>query len=390
MYCYLFIFHPYQTYYTHASNDINILFGTNMKHRSTSVTERPIFLLGFGGVGRALTRQIISTRALHKERNALHLKVIGIADSAGYYRDAVGMSDEVLAHLLDAKQTTGKLSVSQEPLSNLERRGAIPADAIVVDTSATNRTVPVLISAVENRCGVVLANKLPLAGDGQWFDTLAAGPARWETTVGAALPVISTLNTLLDSGDEVRLIEGSLSGTLGYIASQLEARVPFGAAVREAKQRGYTEPDPRQDLGGLDAARKALILARMLGYRLSMAQVQVESLYPAAMDALTVDQFMREVDSLDDALAARASQLTNGGRKLRYAAVIENGQCRVELVGALPESKLGSIRTSDSIVVFTTRYYNDNPLAVSGRGAGQEVTASGVLGDIIGLSREMK
>ena len=244
-------------------------------------------------------------------------------------------------------------------------------------------------AAVRKGCGVVLANKLPLAGDLAWFDELTSAPSRWETTVGAALPVISTLRTILDSGDEVQRIEGSLSGTLGYIASELEAGAPFGATVREAKKRGYTEPDPRQDLGGLDAARKALILGRMLGYRLEMADVQVEPLYPAAMNRLSVDEFLQQADELNAAMTLRASNLTAGGRKLRYAAVVANGRCSVGFVGADPTTKLGSIRTTDSIVVFTTRCYSDNPLAVSGRGAGQEVTANGVLGDIVSLSREM-
>jgi len=235
--------------------------------------------------------------------------------------------------------------------------------------------------------GVVLANKLPLAGELAWWDALADAQSRWETTCGAALPVISTLNTLLDSGDDVMRIEGALSGTLGFLSSQLEAGRPFGAAVREAKAMGYTEPDPRQDLGGLDAARKALILARMLGYRLNMSDISVESLYPAEMDGLSVDDFLRAADSLDETMRRRAAELTSGGRRLRYAAEIESGQLRVGLMGADANSKLGSIRSSDSIVVFHTRYFGDNPLAVSGRGAGQEVTASGVLGDIVSLAR---
>jgi homoserine dehydrogenase len=166
----------------------------------------------------------------------------------------------------------------------------------------------------------------------------------------------------------------------------LEVGVPFGAAVRDAKAKGYTEPDPRQDLGGLDAARKALILARMLGYWLDMKDVAVESLYPASMDGLSVDEFLHEVDALDAPMKQRAAELTAGGKKLRYAAEIENGKLRVGLMGADPSSKLGGIRTSDSIVVFYTRYFSDNPLAVSGRGAGQEVTASGVLGDVVSLA----
>jgi homoserine dehydrogenase len=349
---------------------------------------RNVFLFGFGGVGRALARQITAARALHLTRNHLRVNVIGIADSAGVYLEPHGLDDNHLTELVHHKAITGRLGVAQIPVTQVQP--SIGEGTIVVDTTATEQAVPILLAAQRSGCGVVLANKLPLAGDLAWYDSITSGPAKWETTVGAALPVISTLNTLLDSGDEVWKIEGSLSGTLGFIASQLEAGVPFGEAVRDAKQRGYTEPDPRQDLGGLDAARKALIMARMLGYRLTMREVQVESLYPSTVDHLSVDEFLRQVDGLNEAMAERAAQLTHGGKKLRYAAVVENGQCRVELVGADPASKLGSIRTSDSIVVFTTKHYRDNPLAVSGRGAGQEVTACGVLGDIVSLAREMK
>jgi homoserine dehydrogenase len=123
---------------------------------------------------------------------------------------------------------------------------------------------------------------------------------------------------------------------------------------------------------------------------MEMSDVHVESLYPQSMNNLSVEQFLVEVDSLDAAMAARAAELTVGGKKLRYAALVENGSCKVQLTGADPQSKLGGIRTSDSIVVFTTRFYHDNPLAISGRGAGQEVTASGLLGDIISLAREMR
>jgi homoserine dehydrogenase len=354
---------------------------------TTDRKTRNLFLLGLGGVGRALARQILAARAQHERRHRLKLNVLGVADSAGMFLTADGIDDAQLAGMLEHKASTGKLGAPQMPVADLVAR--LPVGTIVVDTTATDMTVPLLLAAKEKGCGVVLANKLPLAGELAWFDDIADGAARWETTVGAALPVISTLNTLLDSGDEVMRIEGSLSGTLGFIASQLEAGVPFGASMRDAKQRGYTEPDPRQDLGGLDAARKALILARMLGYRLNMSDVQVESLYPASMAGLAVDEFLRVADSVNDAMAARATELTRGGRRLRYAALVENGQCRVGLTGADPASKLGGIRTSDSVVVFTTKFYSDNPLAVSGRGAGQEVTASGVLGDIVGLSREM-
>lgn len=362
---------------------------------------QPLFLLGFGGVGRALAKQIVAARDLHAGRCRLRLDVVAIADSASIVADKDGISDPAIIELIDQKTKTGRMTQDARPETQDARRKTqdtqlddlsslifhLPSNTIVVDVTAAEATAPLLLEAKSKGMGVVLANKLPLAGVLAWWDAIADETSRWETTVGAALPVISTLNTLLDSGDEVRRIEGSLSGTLGFIASQLEAGVTFGDAVREAKQRGYTEPDPRQDLGGLDAARKALILARMLGYRLQMKNVQVESLYPASMDALSADEFLREADVLNEEMAHRAAQLTRSGRKLRYAATIEDGQCKVGLVGADPTTKLGGIRASDSVVVFTTKYFSDNPVAVSGRGAGQEVTASGVLGDIVSLSR---
>ncbi|MCS7055207.1 MAG: hypothetical protein NZM18_03395 [Thermoflexales bacterium] len=347
---------------------------------------QPVFLLGFGGVGRALARQILAARERHARRNRLQLAIVGVADSVSSVIAPSGLPDADIRDLLDRKSRGERLAEHSQPLA----LSALPTHTIIVDTTATDGTTPWLIEAKARGMGVVLANKLPLAGDLRWWDAIADERARWETTCGAALPVISTLNTLLDSGDEILRIEGSLSGTLGFLSSQLEAGVPFGQAVRDAKARGYTEPDPRQDLGGLDAARKALILARMLGYRLEMRDVAVESLYPPEMDALSVDEFLRAADALDAPMKRRAAELTAGGRKLRYAAEIADGKLRVGLVGAAPESKLGSIRSSDSIVVFHTRYFGDNPLAVSGRGAGQEVTASGVLGDIVSLARAMR
>jgi homoserine dehydrogenase len=350
------------------------------------IKRQPVFLLGFGGVGRALLNQILDARALHKKRNALKLNVVGIADSSSALFAADGLGDAALRRALESKMRSGKLPKAAQPLDALRLIGKLPKSTIVVDTSASDKTVPALLKAKQRGFGVVLANKLPVAGDLKWWDALADSRSRWETTCGAALPVIATLNTLLNSGDEVKRIEGALSGTFGFIMAQLEAGKRFGDAVREAKRLGYTEPDPRQDLGGLDVARKALILARMLGYRLNMSDVQVESLYPASMDDLSVDEFLRAVDSLNAPMAKRAAKLMAGGSKLRYAAIIEGGKLQVGLVGAPSESKLGMARTSDSVVIFHTKWFTDNPVTVSGRGAGQAVTASGVLGDIVSLA----
>lgn len=347
---------------------------------------QPIFLIGFGGVGRALARQIVAARARHAQRCNLRLEIVGIADSRGARIERAGLSDDALRGLDARKTATGAFDRYDAPAPPA-LDPFVAEGVILVDTTASDAAVPALRRAAQSpQGGAVLANKLPLAGPLAWWDDITGGRARWETTCGSALPVISTLNTLLNSNDEILRIEGSLSGTLAFLSAQLEAGRPFGAAVREARERGYTEPDPRQDLGGRDAARKALILARMLGYRIGMDEVGIEPLYPASMDGLSVDEFLREADALDAPMVARARELTRGGRKLRYAALVANGTCQVGLAGAEPESKLGLIRATDSVVVFTTRHFSDNPVSVSGRGAGQEVTASGVLGDIISLS----
>lgn len=350
-----------------------------------------LLLLGFGGVGRALARQIVTARDRHSARAEIRLEVVGAADSGGAMLDLNGLADGRLAEIDQAKVATGRLPEADRPLTPA-LAAELPHRSIVVDTTATEATAPVLLEARRQGAGVVLANKLPVAGPQAWFDALCRpgdGRVRWETTCGAALPVISTLNTLLDSGDDVRRIEGSLSGTLAYLAAQLEIGVSFGDAVREAKRLGFTEPDPRQDLSGRDAARKALILARMLGWRLELSDVSIESLYPPEMDGLTTDGFLREVDALNEPMRARAAELRAGGRKLRYLALIEDGRVALRLTGVDPAGKLGSIGPGDSIVAFTTRYYPDAPMAISGRGAGQDVTASGVLGDIVSVSRQL-
>ncbi len=348
-----------------------------------------IFLLGFGGVGRALARQLIETRARHATRNQLVFNIVGVLDSTHWLNNDQGLDDALLVQAISAKSQTGRLPIDQAQPALVFKAFPAGAASIIVDTTASDAAMPLVLAALNRGSGFVTANKLPVAGKLEWWDAINHSKARWETTCGAALPVISTLNTLLDNGDDVGKIEGCLSGTLGYLSSELERGTPFGNAVRTAKKLGYTEPDPRQDLGGLDVARKALILARMLGYRLTMADIQAESLYPTSMDGLSVDEFLRQVDTLNKPMAERAADLMAGGKKLRYAATIENGQLAVGLIGAAPDSKLGSIRASDSIVAFHTKYFNDNPLAVSGRGAGQEVTASGVLGDIVSLAKEL-
>ncbi|MFQ5856616.1 MAG: homoserine dehydrogenase [Anaerolineae bacterium] len=351
----------------------------------------PLIQFGVGNVGRSLIEQVIATRGRHAELLGLRLEYVALADSDGAVVNNDGLDDAALNEAIEVKAGGGRLNdldagyVQRDPAAIVDVAGA--DQAIVIDVTATQVTIPALLGALERGYRVVTANKLPLSESFALFQTLTADRrTRFEATVGAGLPVISTLQTLIDTGDEVQRIEGCLSGTVGFIFAQLEAGGAFSEAVREARRRGYTEPDPREDLAGRDAARKALILARMLGYPLEFEDVEVERLYPQEMDALTVDEFLAEVEALNEEFATRAAEASASGRPLRYVTEVVDGRCRVSMTTVDPDSRLAHIQASDSIVVFHTARYADNPLVICGRGPGPVVTAAGVLGDILALA----
>ena len=280
----------------------------------------PFILYGAGGVGSALLEAIVGARALHAERYGIRLSAIAICDSSATVESAAGaeLDDGVLATLVKHKADGAKLatagagtvtakadglSSSDFLLAVVDKYAASEPDAIVVDCTATDATVPALVKAAAGM-RVVSANKKPFASELATFEALALQPSslarvRYEATVGAGLPVIAALGRLVNAADGVTLISGSFSGTLGYVMSGLQAGEPFSSVVLKAKELGYTEPDPRDDLGGVDVARKALILARTLGMKLEMADVAVEPLYPEALAALSVRDRPPALPTLD-------------------------------------------------------------------------------------------
>jgi homoserine dehydrogenase len=239
---------------------------------------------------------------------------------------------------------------------------------------------------------LVLANKRPIAGrravsESLWQTARARGRrVLHEATVGAGLPIIDTYHKLIESGDRVERIEGLLSGTLGYVLSEVSAGVPFSRAVRSAMQRGYTEPDPRDDLSGMDVGRKALILARLLGYQGELRRSAVESLVPKWARALSRDQFLARLDELDAGWKRRTASAAAAGTVLRYVATVTRSKVAVGLRAVPVSSPLAAIKGSDNQLVFTTARYKSTPLVITGPGAGAEVTAAGVLNDILRLA----
>ncbi|MDF1514792.1 MAG: homoserine dehydrogenase, partial [Anaerolineae bacterium] len=262
---------------------------------------------------------------------------------------------------------------------------------ILADVTASPNTMPVLGAALDAGCGVVLANKIPLASSWEAARSLMGHPyVRYEVTVGAGLPVIDTLQYLVNTGDSMTLIEGCLSGTLGYLCTELERGLPYSQVVADARKAGFTEPDPRDDLSGKDVARKALILARTAGWPLEEADLVVEALYPKSMAELSVGAFMSAVQSMDADFSDRIQQAAADGKVLRYVARVTATGGEVGLRAVEREGALGALRGPDNYIAIHTDRYSTIPLRLSGPGAGPAVTAAGVLGDIIKLAKTMR
>jgi aspartokinase/homoserine dehydrogenase 1 len=209
----------------------------------------------------------------------------------------------------------------------------------------------------------------------------------YEATVGAGLPVIQTLRDLRDTGDDIVSIEGIFSGTLAYLFNIYDGRTPFSDIVKDAKQRGYTEPDPRDDLSGMDVARKLIILGREMGLELEMSDVKVQSLVPAGLEKGSIDEFLSKLPAHDAAMRGHLEAARARGKVLRYVGrITADGKATVGLVELDTKHAFANIALTDNVVRFETRRYCDNPLIVQGPGAGPEVTAGGVFADLLRLS----
>ncbi|KAM7256767.1 hypothetical protein ACFE04_012508 [Oxalis oulophora] len=367
----------------------------------------PVFVLGCGGVGRQLLRHIVSCRSLHANMG-IHLRVVGVSDSKSSLvaSDALTaeLNDKLLLDVCKMKSTGSPLSAlsalgecnvfenseSKIKVLDIAARLGKSTGLAFVDCSASSDTVGVLTQVVDLGCCLVLANKKPLTSTMEDYKKLVSNPRhiRHESTVGAGLPVIASLNRIISSGDDVNRIVGSLSGTLGYVMSELEDGKPLSQIVKDAKSLGYTEPDPRDDLSGMDVARKALILARLLGKKIVMGDIKVESLYPEEVgpNKMSLEEFLHSgLLSLDKTIEERVKKASKNGNVLRYVCVIEGSRCDVGIQELPKESALGRLRGSDNVLEVYSRCYNQQPLVIQGAGAGNDTTAAGVLADIIDL-----
>ena len=366
----------------------------------TGGRESKLTLLGFGQIGRALARQLVAQEKRLREDASIDVKVVAVADRSGIKIEEKGMTAAALRKLAKQKASGARLFDRDSPLTlqqlqamMREELWLLPSHRPILVDLTSEETAPLLQEALEQGFHVVLANKKPLAVAQIEYDRLMQTARdrglsiRYEATAGAGLPVLDTLTKLRDAGDRVNTILGCFSGTLGYIMTALEDGVSFSDAVRQAWKSGYTEPDPRDDLSGTDVARKALILARALGRRVELADIELEPLFGPDADHPDPATFVAGLSQLDEAFARRTAEARREGRVLRYVAKI--GRTIRVGVEAVPESSpMGRLRGTDNQVAIYTRRYKTNPLVVTGPGAGAEVTAAGVLNDIVAITME--
>lgn len=353
-----------------------------------------VVILGFGQIGRELAMQM-ATRSGHAADG--QARVVAVVDRSGYVFDARGLSAKKLEALATAKSARTPLSGVRrgQRATTEEAISAIAAHAlsrpILVDVTAAD-TVEVLKQAMQHGMDIVLANKRPLAGsekDARDLTSTATANERrllHEATVGAGLPIIDTIQKLAESGDQILRIEGSPSGTLGYLLSEMGRGTPFSLALKTAMKLGYTEPDPRDDLSGMDVARKALILGRLIGFSGELADVEVESLVPDALREVPLNVFLERLSAEDESWEQRIRDARERGTVLRYRASVTKREARVGIVAVDAKSSLASLAGTDNHFSFTTRRYRANPLVITGPGAGAAVTAAGVLNDVLKLA----
>jgi len=342
-------------------------------------------LFGYGNIAKGLIKMLQKQRE-YFEKQGVSISVNFIANSKKYIinSDAIDISD-----IANELENSGISYNDIEEISKIIAKSEL-SNPILVDLTSSEDLANHYISFIENGVHIVSASKKANSLPYEKYQSIHNSCAKYgvyflyEANVGAGLPVIATVQDMLHTGDSIRKIEGVFSGTLSYIFNSFNGIRPFSEIVKEAMVQGFTEPDPRDDLCGADAARKILILARMFGYKMNFEDVAIESLVPKELEGGTfTPDFFAKYHNQDEILAKMHEKAKNEGKVLRYVCSLENGKASAKVVAVLKNSPLGSICETDNVVSFSTEYYNKTPVVVQGPGAGIEVTSMAVLSDII-------
>ena len=344
-----------------------------------------LFIVGVGLIGGTLLRQIEKQNDYLRERRGMEVRVVGLANSKRMVFDGEGIELSDWKTRLKDSDTKVDLAVFVGRMRDLNL-----SNSIFVDNTANPQIASFYETILDESISISTPNKIATSSGYLQYQRLKAiadkrgVQFRYETNVGAGLPVLSTLRDLIDSGDRITKIEGVLSGSLSYIFNNLDGRRPFADIVREAKEKGFTEPDPRVDLSGKDVARKILILARETGAAVNGSAVSITGFLPdGAMEAESVDDFFAVLEGSEDYFRKMYAAAERKGKVLRMVATLAGEDASVGVQSVGPDNPFYTLSGSDNMIVFTTDRYSVRPLVVRGPGAGAEVTAAGVFAEII-------
>ncbi len=352
---------------------------TEVKQQSKKKEVR-LFIAGIGAVGGTLAQQILDLN--HPLYN---LSVVGACNSS-YTQWKPDLSAIARDHTLQNGNATNWNALTDELIEHSQ------GDLIFVDATGSEVAAHQYQHLLNHGVHIATPSKRANTFGQDYFNHLIKAnnsnkaQYRYETAVGAGLPVISTIKTLLNSGDEITKISGVASGTMTFLFTQLQNGVPFSQAVRKAKEEGYSEPDPRDDLSGEDVARKFLILARTSGYHFERSQIKVDTLVPEKLISLSTEEFLDQLPEYDDHWESRNAQALVNNQKLRYTGTFTPQGIQVGVQEVSADAPLGGLKGADNLLQIYTKRYAQSPIVIQGAGAGKEVTAAGVLGDIIDIS----
>ena len=361
----------------------------NVLHDSFFLSEYKVlnlFICGIGTVGGKLLEQIKSQYEELKERSRLKLNVVGIASSkkAIFNRDGIDLNH--YHELLEESEPSNAEKLKTSIL------GMNIFNSVFVDCTASKDIASLYQDLLEHNISIIAANKIAASSEYENYAQLKQTALqrgvlfRFETNVGAGLPIIGTINDLKHSGDKILKIEAVLSGTLNFIFNELSADVPFSETVRRAKEQGYSEPDPRIDLSGTDVVRKLVILSREAGYRVELSDVKKELFIPSDFFNSTEEEFWKNLPSLDESFEQKRKELEAQDKKWRFVATLDHGETQVALKAVDHNHPFYNLEGSNNIVLLTTERYKEYPMQIQGYGAGASVTAAGVFANIMSIA----
>lgn len=361
----------------------------NVLHDSFFLSEYKIlnlFVCGVGTVGGMLIEQIRSQYESLKQNRRLKLNVVGIASSRHAIFNRDGLNLENYADELKYSPESNTTLMCDEVI------GMNIFNSVFVDCTASQDVASLYKKLLDHNISVVAANKIAASSEYDNYSSLKHTALSrgvkylFETNVGAGLPIIGTINDLINSGDKILRIKAVLSGTLNYIFNVLSKDIPFSKAVELAKENGYSEPDPRIDLSGTDVIRKLVILTREAGYKIDVDDVEKQLFIPDDFFKGTVEQFWDKLPTLDKSFEQKRKQLETEGRHWRFIAAMDHGKAKVSLETVDSQSPFYTLEGSNNIILLTTERYREYPMMIQGYGAGAEVTAAGVFANIMSIA----